>query len=119
MCALLAVLPCCHSDEDDYTTSAVIELSLPVEGVIETLQYSVTMVNLNSKYPVTSAGRSSCSIIIGNVLRGAYSINVEGVVRYAGADGVVVTSQFRAQSEYVSIVDLEENKVSLEMILMN
>ncbi len=109
----------CHDDYSDYTTSGHITLTLPTEGDIETIQYSVKMMNLNSRATVTQAGETSGTIAVEDLLRGAYSINVEGVVRYVDGNANTRTSQFRAQSDYVSMVELNDNTVSLEMILMD
>ena len=109
----------CHNDYNDYTTTGTIVLTLPTEGEIERLQYSLKMMDLNSRNIITLAGECNGTIAIPNLFRGAYSINVEGVVRFVGNDGDSHTSQFRAQSDYVSMVDLSDNSVSLEMILMD
>jgi hypothetical protein len=109
----------CHDDYSDYTTTGRILLSLPTDGEIEVIQYSVKMMNLNSRHTITLAGETNKAITIDNLFRGAYSINVEGVVRYVGSDATSHTSQFRAQSDYVSMVELNDNAISLEMILMD
>lgn len=119
MCALAVVATACHSDYDDYTTSGEIALSLPVEGEIEIIQYSVQMMNLNSRSSVTFADKTSGIIPVVNILRGAYSINIEGVVRFRGASHVLQTHQFRALSEFVPFVSSGGNRVELEMILMD
>lgn len=108
----------CHNDNEDYMTTGHIVLSLPFEGEIESLQYSLKMMDLNSRNTVTQAGGADGTIAVENIFRGAYSINVEGVVRYADSDATVHTSQFRAQSDYVSMVGIDDNVISLEMILM-
>ena len=109
----------CHDDYKDYLTSGHITLTLPIEGEIEAIQYSVKMMDLNNRNIITLAGETSSTIIIENLFRGAYSINVEGVVRYLDNDATIHISQFRAQSDYVSMVELNDNTISLEMILMD
>ena len=109
----------CHDDYKDYTTTGHIVLTLPVEGEIETIQYSVKMIDLNSHNTITLAGETSGTITIEDLFRGAYSINVEGVVRYVDLETTSHTRQFRAQSDYVSMVELNDNTISLEMILMD
>ncbi len=115
---LLLVVASCHSDSEDYFTTARINLTLPVAGEVELIQYSVSMMNLNSRDVVTEAGKTTHEITVGDILRGAYSINVEGVVKYIDAVSEAQVHQFRAQSQYVSIVD-EDNTVDLEMIFMD
>ena len=109
----------CHDDYKDYLTTGHITLTLPVEGEIEAIQYSVKMMDLNNRNIITLAGETSSTIIIENLFRGAYSINVEGVVRYLDNDATIHISQFRAQSDYVPMVELNDNTISLEMILMD
>ena len=87
----------CHDDYKDYLTTGHITLTLII----------------------TLAGETSSTIIIENLFRGAYSINVEGVVRYLDNDATIQISQFRAQSDYVPMVELNDNTISLEMILMD
>jgi len=120
ICALaLLSVTSCHDDYKDYMTTGHIALTLPVDGEIETIQYSVKMMDLNSRNTTTLAGTTSSTITVENLFRGAYSINVEGVVRYVDSNATTHTSQFRAQSDYVSMVDLNDNIISLEMILMD
>lgn len=120
MCALaMLCATSCHDDYKDYMITGLIALTLPVEGEIETIQYSVRMMDLNSRNTITLAGETCGTITVENLFRGAYSINVEGVVRYVDSDEMTHTSQFRAQSDYVSMVEVNGNSVSLEMILMD
>lgn len=120
MCALaMLCATSCHDDYKDYMTTGLIALTLPVEGEIETIQYTVRMMDLNSRNTITLAGETDGTITVENLFRGAYSINVEGVVRYVDSDEMTHTSQFRAQSDYVSMVEVNGNSVSLEMILMD
>ena len=86
-------------------------------GEMEVIQYSIEMMNLNTRDVVTAAGKTQDVITVSEILRGAYSINIEGVVRYRNADGDVFTQSFRVQSEYVLMVD-NDNKIELEMTLM-
>ena len=116
---IIAVTASCHSDHDFYTTTAGIELTMPVEGEVEIIQYSLTMTNLNSREVVNNAGKTTGTIMINDIMRGAYSINVEGIVKYKNESGQVTMRQFRAQSEYVSFVGQQDAVVTLEMILMD
>lgn len=120
MCAFaLLCVTSCHEDYKDYMTTGHIVLTLPVDGEIETIQYSVKMMELNSHNTTTLSGQTNGTITIDNLFRGAYSINVEGVVRYVDRDETTHTSQFRAQSDYVSMVELNDNVISLDVILMD
>lgn len=115
----LLCIASCHNDYKDYFTAGHIILTLPVDAEIETIQYSVKMTNLNSRNTITLAGESKGTITVDNLFTGAYSINVEGVVRYIDGNGNTFTSLFRAQSDYVEMVELNDYTISLEMILMN
>ncbi len=119
VCMIIAVTASCHSDHDFYTTTAAIELTMPVEGEVEIIQYSLIMTNLNSREVVNNAGKTTGTIMINDIMRGAYSINVEGIVKYKNESGQVTMLQFRAQSEYVSFVGQQDAVVTLEMILMD
>jgi len=121
MCVVALVASGCHSDLEDYTTGGEIVLTLPQEGTIETLQYSVMMVNLNSRNVTTFSDiTASGHIIVDNIMRGAYSVSVEGIVRIKDATSQLSTHQFRAQSDYVSMAATDGgNTVTLEMILID
>ncbi len=117
MCMMVVAAASCHSDYEDYTTAGEIGLTLPVNGEVEVIQYSLEMMNLNSRDVITAAGKTQSVIAVSDMLRGAYSINIEGVVRYRDVSDKVITQQFRAQSEFVPMVE-NHNIVELEMILM-
>lgn len=119
ICVMALGLASCHNDLEDYFTSGEIALVLPVDGDVETIQYSVKMMNLNSRNVVTLAGKTSGAISVDEILRGAYSINVDGIVQFKDAAGEVHAHQFRAQSDFVEMIDLAGNHVELEMILMD
>lgn len=119
MFGLMAVLATsCHKDYDNYTTCGEIELTLPTSGNVEIIQYSVSMTNLNSRDIYTLAGKTQRVITIDDLLLGAYSINVEGIVSYQDDNDEMQMKHFRAQSEFVPFVDVN-NKVTLEMVLMD
>ena len=115
---MLLVSSSCHKDHDDYTTTARIGLTLPVEGEVEIIQYSAMLMNLNSRDEVTIAGSTATEIVVPDLLRGAYSINVEGVVTYFDPAHEAQVRPFRAQSQYVPLVD-DDNRVEVEVIFMD
>lgn len=118
LCLLAAIATACHTDNDNLFTSCVIKLNLPTSGEIDMMQYRATVTNLNSREEITLAGKTPDVITINEIMRGAYSINIEGVISYRDNDNAVHTSQFRAQSDYVSVVD-NDNIITLEIVIMD
>nr|WP_308570975.1 hypothetical protein [uncultured Prevotella sp.] len=118
--AVLLMATSCHSDNDDYETTAVVNMTFPDSLGIKPLkvQGTVTMQNLNTKQTYSSSAFDGSALSM-SVMRGAYSISVEGTVQYVRTDSPndVETADFRASSDYSKILDHPTN-VDLEIIFM-
>ncbi|BCS84722.1 MULTISPECIES: hypothetical protein [Prevotella] len=101
---ILNILSACHDDNEDYTTSANITVSVPDSIHIEKMQGTVTVVNLNNKQSYSSSEFNGTSTLI-DVMRGSYSINVNGTVLYHDKQNIKHTKSFRAASSYCEFLD--------------
>ncbi len=117
ICALVwgMFLVSCHQDEDDIFTTAAITLEAGNDITIERVQGIVTLTNLNTHQVVTSADFSG-NVAQVQVLRGAYSILVEGSIQYHDASGNVAIRQFRASTEYLALQEKNMNTATLDII---
>lgn len=110
------LLTACHSDNDDYFTTAVVTIDAPEGCTISRMQGTVALTNLNSKQTTTTATFDGATAHA-EVLRGSYSISVEGTVRYVDAEGKSRTASFRAATAHCEFLT-HPTEVHLDIILM-
>lgn len=116
-CIALAALPVsCGADHDDYTTLAVVVIDVPDSISVERMQGTATFTNLNSRQR-TMASTFSGTGIQAELLRGAYSIDVEGSLRYTDSLGASHAGTFRAATSYAEVLD-HPAEIHLSLILM-
>lgn len=112
----LPALTACHSDEDDYYTTLAVTVAAPEGCTILQMQGTVRLTNLNNKQSyATSAFTVSTATL--EVLRGVYSIDIEGTVRYTDKTGTVRTGNFRASSSYAEALT-HPATATLDIILL-
>lgn len=113
---ILNILSACHGDNEDYNTSANITVTVPDSINVEKMQGTVTVVNLNNKQSYSSSEFNGTSTLI-EVMRGSYSINVNGTVLYHDSQNIKHTKSFRAASSYSAFLD-HPAKASVNIIFM-
>lgn len=111
------VLNACHQDEDDLFTTVAITLATEEGTTVERVQGTVQLTNLNTRQVTTSA------VFDGNIarvtlLRGAYSVLVEGSIQYKDAHGTTAVRQFRATSDYLEFASKSLHVATLNVIWM-
>lgn len=119
ICILLmgVVLSSCHQDEDEIFAYADVALNVDEDIDIERVQGTVCLTNLNTRQVTSSAdfnGNVSCI----QILRGVYSVLVEGSIQYKDANGKTVVRQFRANTDYVAFEKEGVNVTTLQIIWM-
>lgn len=114
--ALAVLLASCGADHDDYTTRAVVVIDVPDSVRVERMQGTATFTNLNSRQRTMASTFSGTSIQV-ELLRGAYSIDVEGSLRYTDALGAAHAGTFRAATSYAEVLD-HPAEIHLSLILM-
>lgn len=111
------VLTSCHQDEDDLFTTAAITLTAEQGTTIERVQGTVRLTNLNTRQVTTSAEFDG-NIARVTLLRGAYSVLVEGSIQYKDAHGTTAVKQFRATSDYLEFANKSLNVATLNIVWM-
>ena len=111
------VLTSCHQDEDDLFTTAAITLAAGEGTTVERVQGTVQLTNLNTRQ-VTTTAEFDGNIARVTLLRGAYSVLVEGSMQYKNANGETSVRQFRATSDYLEFASKSLNVATLNIVWM-
>lgn len=111
------VLTSCHQDEDDLFTTAAITLAAEQGTTVERVQGTVQLTNLNTRQ-VTTTAEFDGNIARVTLLRGAYSVLVEGSMQYKDANGATGVRQFRATSDYLEFASKSLNVATLNIVWM-
>ena len=111
------VLTSCHQDEDDLFTTAAITLAAGEGTTVERVQGTVQLTNLNTRQ-VTTTAEFDGNIARVTLLRGAYSVLVEGSMQYKDANGETSVRQFRATSDYLEFASKSLNVATLNVVWM-
>lgn len=111
------VLTSCHQDEDDLFTTAAITLAAEQGITVERVQGTVQLTNLNTRQ-VTTTAEFDGNIARVTLLRGAYSVLVEGSMQYKDANGETSVRQFRATSDYLEFASKSLNVATLNIVWM-
>lgn len=111
------VLTSCHQDEDDLFTTAAITLAAGEGTTVERVQGTVQLTNLNTRQ-VTTTAEFDGNITRVTLLRGAYSVLVEGSMQYKDANGETSVRQFRATSDYLEFASKSLNVATLNIVWM-
>jgi len=112
----LPMLCACHDDHDDYYTTAIVTIDLPEGCTISQMQGTVTLTNLNNRQTYSSSTFNGTSATL-EVMRGVYSADVEGSLRYADANGVMHTGNFRAATSHCELLQ-HPSELHLDIILL-
>lgn len=113
----MVVLTGCHQDNDEFFTQAQIEVDGGDDISVERIQATATLTNLNTKQTTVASSFEGSTLQV-ELLRGAYQVTIEGMVRYTAADGSVKTQSFRAVSDYLELTQTPVSKATLELIMM-
>lgn len=111
------VLTSCHQDEDDLFITAAITLAAEQGTTVERVQGTVQLTNLNTRQ-VTTTAEFDGNIARVTLLRGAYSVLVEGSMQYKDANGETSVRQFRATSDYLEFASKSLNVATLNIVWM-
>lgn len=77
---------------------------MPQGSTASQMQGTVKLTNLNNKQSYSSSTFDGTTVTFTKVLRGAYSIDVEGSLRYTDSNGTVRTGNFRAATSYCEVL---------------
>ena len=116
--SLTLALTACHQDNDDYMTQATIYLDGGDTLTINRVQAMAQITNLNTRHVVSTADFDGPKVQV-ELLRGAYQINVEGILNYNDANGVQRIRSFRAISDYVELSGSGSCHAQLNIIFLD
>lgn len=112
------VLSSCHKEENDLFATAVITLGTTESLNISKVQAQAEITNVNTRQVTTTANFDGTTLRV-ELLRGAYSILIEGVATCNDANGTLRLRQFRAQTDYVELAGKESNATVLNIIFLD
>ena len=108
----------CAPIEDDIFTTARVTVTAGDETVITRVQAQAKLTNVNTRQVLSSADFEGPSVTI-ELLRGAYQIDIEGVVTCQQSDGQTHIRQFRCQSDYAEFIHDDINDITLNIIFLD
>ena len=108
----------CHHEEDDIFTTATVVITTDAAETLERVQGQAVFTNINSRRETTSANFNGTTISV-ELIRGPYLISIEGLLSFYDSANNIVMHQFRAQTDYVEIMDKSTNIVTLKAILLD
>lgn len=111
------MLTACHQAEDEIFTTADIVLNDGDTLQIERVQATALFTDLNSRR-TTSMTEFEGNSLRAQLLRSAYSISVEGLLRYRDKQGTLHTRQMRAFTDYADFSAKGYNMTTLDIIFM-
>ena len=112
----LAVISCAPVEDDIFTT-AHIAVTVGDGSAITRVQAQVRLTNVNTRQVVTSSDFEGSSVAV-ELLRGAYQIDIEGVVTCLQSDGQTRARQFRCQSDYAEFIR-DDSNITLNIIFLD
>ena len=115
---LMVAAAACAPVEDDIFTTARVTVAAGDETVITRVQAQAKLTNVNTRQVLSSADFEGPSVTV-ELLRGAYQIDIEGVVTCQQADGQTRMRQFRCQSDYAVFVRDGINDITLNIIFLD
>ena len=118
MTLLAVAFVACAPIEDDIFTTARITVTTDDGTSIAGVQAQVKLTNVNTRQVTTSADFEGDHIAI-ELLRGAYQIDIEGVVTCISSDGTTRHRQFRCQRDYAEFAGRDMNEIALDIIFLD
>ena len=116
--ALASLMVSCHKEENDIFSTAYITLRTPDSASITNIQAQAVVVNVNTRQTTTSSQFRDSRLEV-ELLRGAYSVTIEGVVTVSDGIGNERIRQFRAQSDYVDLSHKTANHAELNILYLD
>ena len=108
----------CHKEQTDYYTTARLTLTVPDTISVRQIQGAMTLQSLNTTLNQSTANISNYSFDM-QVLRGAYKVDVVGMIQYTTTNGTLQTRHYRAHSDYTPFADKPLSTASLPIILLD
>lgn len=107
----------CHQEQTDYHTVARVALAYPDSINVSQIQGTLTLQSLNTTLSQSTADMNGNGFET-TVLRGAYKVDVNGMVKYTGQDGETRIRHYRAHSDYTPFAEMPLSEATLPIILL-
>ena len=108
----------CHQEQTDYYTIARLTLDVPDSINVNQIQGTMTLQSLNTTLSQSTSNMQGYSLEL-NVLRGAYKVDVVGMIQYTNSNGEMLTRHYRAHSDYTPFADTSLSTAKLPIILLD
>lgn len=108
----------CHQEQTDYYTIARLTLDVPDSINVNQIQGTMTLQSLNTTLSQSTSNIQGYSLEL-NVLRGAYKVDVVGMIQYTNSNGEMLTRHYRAHSDYTPFADTSLSTAELPIILLD
>ena len=108
----------CHQEQTDYYTTAQLTLTVPDSISVRQIQGTMTLQSLNTTLSQSSSSITDYSFSM-QVLRGAYKVDVVGMIQYTTPNGGLQTRHYRAHSDYTPFADMPLSAATLPIILLD
>ena len=108
----------CHLELTDYYTIARLTLDVPDSINVNQIQGTMTLQSLNTTLSQSTSNMQGYSLEL-NVLRGAYKVDVVGMIQYTNSNGEMLTRHYRAHSDYTPFADTSLSTAELPIILLD
>ena len=118
MLIAMIALSACHQDNTDYTTVATLTLDGGDTLTIDQVQAMAHFTNINSRHITSTADFQGPKVQI-ELLRGAYQVQIEGIVSYTDRQDIRQVRSFRAISDYVELANSSWSEVKLSIIFLD
>ncbi|WP_077196372.1 hypothetical protein [Prevotella ihumii] len=111
-------LASCHNDVENYMVETSITLNSADATQIDRVQATATFTNLNTKQVISSTNFYG-NKLTEKVLRGAYQISIDGIIRYTDKNNEVKVRSFRSKTDFVSLVNSKEQSIEMQPIFID
>lgn len=111
-------LASCHNDVENYMVETSITLNSADAIQIDRVQATATFTNLNTKQVISSTNFYG-NKLTEKVLRGAYQISIDGIIRYTDKNNEVKVRSFRSKTDFVSLVNSKEQSIEMQPIFID
>ena len=108
----------CHQEQTDYYTIARLTLDVPDSINVNQIQGTMTLQSLNTTLSQSTSNMQGYSLEL-NVLRGAYKVDVVGMIQYTNSNGEMLTRHYRSHSDYTPFADTSLSTAELPIILLD
>lgn len=112
---IACILISCDNKTEEYMANVTIIVNCDDAKDIDRIQATATITNLNSKQVFRSVNFIK-NTLTEVVLRGAYKITLDGVIRYIDKNNKVRVRTFRSTTNFVSITGSNDTHLLMQTI---